>query len=66
LGIGNEIWKVEGKTRGWVWVIDIIKVDIGRIGWRNLDLFRTATGGGGCLKCFEEFSGALKCRKFLD
>jgi hypothetical protein len=32
LGIGNEIWKLEGINRGWVWAIDIIKVDLEGIG----------------------------------
>jgi hypothetical protein len=37
MGIGHELWHVEGKKRGWVWFMDNIKVDIKGIGLRSLD-----------------------------
>jgi len=37
MGIANEIWKVEGIKRGWVWAIGVIKSELEGIGWRNFD-----------------------------
>jgi len=35
--IGNWIWQVKGIERGWIWVIDNIKMDLQEIEWRSLD-----------------------------
>jgi len=37
MGIGHEIWQVEGIKRAWVWVTDNIKMDLQKIGKRSCD-----------------------------
>jgi len=38
VGIGNEIWQMEGKKRACGWAMDNIKLDLHGIGKRILDL----------------------------
>jgi hypothetical protein len=46
MGIGHEIWQVEGIKCVWVWDMDNIKVDILGIGKRSLELAEERKFGG--------------------
>jgi hypothetical protein len=37
MGIGHEIWQVEGTQRAKVWAVDNIKVDLHVLGWQSQD-----------------------------
>jgi hypothetical protein len=40
MGIGHEIWQVESMKRARAWTIDNIKVDLQRLGMRNLNFIQ--------------------------
>jgi hypothetical protein len=60
MGIGYEIWHLEGRNGVLVWNRDNIKMNLQIIGRRSPNVAQGRKGGGGSLKCFIEFSGALQ------